>query len=404
MTPIGPASHATASYGFWGGLVVLTLGLALLHPYAFGAAWIVLLLLAVTQALRLRSAASMQARPQSAVLWLIVFGPLLIAYLVSAFVHGLAIGRIEALEPVLGGAILAAVLQQQQQLRMQWLITGAALGGLAAIGVVAIDMLLLKEPRAGMQHHPINFGIACGAALLILIQQFQHARQPILWGAAACAIGLIASGSRGPILACLLCILVIAVARGFGAWQLPGRRTTWLIAIALLLGAAIIVIGQRFMVDAQLGKTSSISIRWALIWVSLNQIVATPWVGIGADQAGSFFASLGPPVNSVSHAHVTLLNLGLELGILGALAWLWAFGGMFYLFWRADKFIPDNPIGATGMLLTAYFFVCSMMQDLMSHAFNRRFLSVVLVLLLVLLCRATKAKNQASVWGLHRVT
>lgn len=251
-----------------------------------------------------------------------------------------------------------------------------------------------------MQHQPINFGMACGAFLLILVVYLQsHANKYFLWAAVACSIGLIGSGSRGPILAFFICILALVALKRPMSRPPPDRRRQWVIGFLLLGFTAFWVIQKRFLGDLQLGESSSVSTRWQLIEVSLQQILLTPFVGIGADQGGKFFAAFSAPIQTLNHAHMTVLNLALELGVFGALAWLWGFGVMLYLFWKLYKKNPYSEIGMTGMLITAYIFICSMTQDLMSHAFNRRFFSMMLVFLFVLLSFERKRTSQAEKHG-----
>jgi len=390
----------SARTDLWKYIVLLTLATASLHPDIFSWFWAILLLMALLDWPRLFSRSQGSALLPTETIWLVAFGPLLIAYMASALIHSLTIGRIEALEPVLGGALLAAALERREQLRFDWLVHGSALGGLAAAGLVAIEILVFNESRAGMQHQPINFGMACGAFLLILVIYLQNnANKYFLWTAVACSIGLIGSGSRGPILAFFICILALVALKRPMSRPPPDRRRQWVIGFLLLGFTAFWVIQKRFLGDLQLGESSSVSTRWQLIEVSLQQILLTPFVGIGADQGGKFFAAFSAPIQTLNHAHMTVLNLALELGVFGALAWLWGFGVMLYLFWKLYKKNPYSEIGMTGMLITAYIFICSMTQDLMSHAFNRRFFSMMLVFLFVLLSFERKRTSQAEKHG-----
>lgn len=385
----------------WKYIILLALATASLHPDVFSWFWAILLLIALLDRPRPFSRTPGSVLLPSETIWLVAFGPLLLVYIASALIHSLAVGRIEALEPALGGVLLAAALERREQLRFDWLVRGSALGGLAAVGLVAVEMLVFNESRAGMQHQPINFGMACGAFLLILVTALQsHTKRYLLWASVACSIGLIGSGSRGPILAFFICILALVVLKKPTNLSTPNRRRQWAIGFLLLGLTALWVIQKRFLGDLQLGESSSVSTRWQLIEVSIQQILLTPLVGIGADQGGKFFAAFQAPIQTLNHAHMTVLNLALELGVFGALAWLWGFGVLLYIFWRHYKQNPGSEISMIGILMTAYFFICSMTQDLMSHAFNRRFFSMMLVFLLVLLLfeqrRISQTKKDSS--------
>ena len=140
----------SARTDLWKYIVLLTLATASLHPDIFSWFWAILLLMALLDWPRLFSRSQGSALLPTETIWLVAFGPLLIAYMASALIHSLTIGRIEALEPVLGGALLAAALERREQLRFDWLVHGSALGGLAAAGLVAIEILVFNESRAGM--------------------------------------------------------------------------------------------------------------------------------------------------------------------------------------------------------------------------------------------------------------
>lgn len=360
----------------------LALAAALLHPNAFGAMWIVLVMLCLWHIITKQNARDLTASVVVWRVWLIAFGPLLALSLLSIPIHGSGIGRIEPLEPVLGGLILAAGLSAYKS-DSQWLFRGALLGSVFALGVTVVEMGVFHEPRAGMQYHPINFGMACGAVLLLLMIQLKKDLRPItLLGALACGLALMGSGSRGPILAFFICAACLPfVANRHENLSRTSRKT--MVAILGLLGLfGIGILAQRFWVDVQLGESSSVGIRWHLIELSIGQILNTPWFGIGADQGGRFFSQFPLPMK-INHAHVTLLNLALELGVLAALSWVWAFGVLGWFFWKlCDGQAKLAAMG--GLLMTLYIFLCSMTQDLLSHTFNRRFLSFILVFLMVI--------------------
>ena len=376
-------------------LVSLTMACALLHPRAFGLMWMMLLLAGLWWIV---SRGSGFLGPDSRLLariWVIAFGPLLIFYLTSIIVHGSSIGRIEPLEPVIGGLILAITLPHMG-LHIQSLLRGAALGGLFAVGVTIIEMAMFHEPRAGMQFHPINFGIVCGAALLLLISQPKERFSPAwMVGTVCCGIGMLASGSRGPILAFFLSVLALFVL--FPRKDVSSASRRWPARFLMLLivaGAAIIA--QRFLVDIRLGDSSSASIRWQLIQVSIEQILKSPWFGIGADRAGAFYSLFSGPFREAGHAHMTPLNLGLELGILAALSWVWGFFMVGHFFWKL-RALARNQIWITGVTITAYLFLCSMTQELLSHAFSRQFLGFVLVVLLVIAQADSKTDSERAI-------
>jgi O-antigen ligase len=200
---------------------------------------------------------------------------------------------------------------------------------------------------------------------------------------------LILSGSRGPILS-------VFVVLGF-AFLVHARQhsaspqTKKILAAAIgfaVVGFAVMV--ARSVMEYQVEPHHSLGLRAQILSETLQQILRTPWFGLGIDQAGQFFAGLGLPTTDVNHAHNSLLNAVLEMGVLGGLAFVWLFftlGIRFYQH-RADSACQ------LALALLGFFFLCSMTQDILSHSFTRKLLAFYLAILIVWAGNAMSNKNQ----------
>lgn len=367
---------------------VVTLGLSLAHPNAFGIAWTLLALACLVLAFKHRDALD---SPNAAwKVWLVAFGPLTALSLFSALFFNLSLSRAEVIEVFLGGLFFCLGLRHLEP-SFARLRDGLCLAAALGLALAIYEFFILTYPRVGMVFHPINFALACGATLLALSLLWTSSESPrgnplaIPLAILAAGLTLLGSGSRGPILAALLCLLA--------AW-LAGRREKQVVnrlqitkAGALLAGAFLVmavgVFAIRFGTDLRLGADSSIGKRWQLIEISVAQIMKTPWLGVGTDQAGKFFSSFPPPISSLDHAHVTLLNLGLELGLPGLLSWIWIFFVMGRAFLRKGPQY-NEAISRVGLYVSGYIFLCALTQDLLSHAYTRKYIALAFAMLLVM--------------------
>ena len=386
-------------------MIEIAIATSLIHPNLFGAAWIILVLLCLARFVMAWGEGPFSGAGGEALrLWAVAFGPLFLLSLGSALWLGLGIGRIEVLEILAGGGVLALGLSRFGPRLDQGVINRGALLALFAGLLLAIyELLIVGERRAGMVFQPINFGVGCGVALLLALFLAEKRNGLFMLGFAAGAIALLLSGSRGPIL-----FFVISAVLGF--WlsrQTDGkrlafpphdanRRTKAWAGVGLLVGfiaLGMLVAWYRLRMEAATGEPSSHGIRWELIRLSLLQIAESPWMGVGADQAGKFFSQFPPPIGTLNHAHVTVLNLALELGLLGAAAWVWAFGVLAWFFYQQKSRITQG-IWQAGLAITVFLFLCSMTQDIMSHAYTRKLIALALVMLVV--ASLSTSKNSVS--------
>lgn len=352
-----------------------------LHPEVFSGLWVLAVL--VSLIFGYRYAASTEFR-RIARIWTTAFGPLLVLSFGSAVAFNLKFSRIEALEIFAGGLILSLVLLRFKP-RPDWLVTAATVGSVLALGVAGFDLLITQTHRAGLAFHPINYGIAVGALCLVLAS-FSSAKgltvsinKQLVWGGLiAGLISLVASGSRGPILAVFVVLGLMLLMNGQRQTSNPQTKKILVAAIGFAItGFAVMVI--RSVIEYQTEPHHSLGLRMQILTETMQQILRQPWFGLGVDQAGQFFADLGLPTNDVNHAHNSLLNAVLELGVLGGLAFLWLFFYLGRLFYQNRS----SEVGQLALAMLVFFFLCAMTQDIFSHSFTRKLFAFYLAILIV---------------------
>jgi len=393
------------------------------HSQVFGVLWYLLAIAALGQMMFGRLAGAEWRH--AARIWFIAFGPLLGVSILSVTIFDLKWSRIEVLEVFLGGIIFLA-LMGRVKLSASRLLQACASGGLIALAMAAHDVGWQGFARAGSESHPINFGIASGALLLVLLLAMWQGQRSLLLalGAAGAGAALLLSGSRGPMLALMVVMLGLLLL----AWRsrsgtmtpaatgsaqtrevlhMQARQRQWLLVgggliLSALVLAAVVV---RSLHDLQFGEVSSLGLRWRILIETLRQIGEHPWMGLGVDQAGAFYATLNFPTSDINHAHNTLLNTTLEMGIAGGLAWCWVFVALGMGFARmggiahvehARQVERVGHIGhrinswpwMAGLAVLAYFFLCAMTQDVLSHSYTRKLMTFHLALLLALAMQA----------------
>ena len=189
---------------------------------------------------------------------------------------------------------------------------------------------------------------------------------------------LILSGSRGPILSVFVVLGFAFLVYAQKQSVTPQTKKI----LASVIGFAVVgftVMVARSVMEYQAEPHHSLGLRAQILSETLQRILRTPWFGLGIDQAGKFFADLGLPTTDVNHAHNSLLNAVLEMGVFGGLAFLWVFfilGIRFYQH-RADSTCQ------LALALLGFFFLCSMTQDILSHSFTRKLLAFYLAMLIV---------------------
>ena len=373
-------------------ILELTLGASLMHPNVFGAAWIVLVVLCSFFLGR------SQGSYGAVWLWFKAFGPLLVISIASVIHFNLSIGRIEILEVFIGGSLFAIGLKQFTP-GTERLLKVTAIALILGFFLAFFEVIINHQQRAGRVFNPINFGIGIGTLLLILMLLREKWRPIYVISTALGATALLLSGSRGPILFFLICA-------SLGEWmrrtscKLPKEHNSlspsvfrwhyfaWSGFILVFICSGFLIFQQRSEFEAMGNQPASHDVRMELIRLAATQIGQTPWLGIGADQAGKFFSQFPLPIRDLNQAHNTVINLALELGLLGAAAWVWAFLVLILFFVRHRRISPARPWQA-GVSLTLFIFLCSMTQDMLGHSYNRKVIALS-IMLIVLMCHPSR--------------
>ena len=368
-------------------MIELTIVTSLVHPELFSLAWIGLIAVCIWKIIQQKAKITYPVR-----IWLLAFGPLLLLSIISVAIHRLSLSRIEVLEVIFGGALLTAGLPliKTQTKAIGWSLI---FSGVGALCVTIYSLWGTEHHRAGMLFQPINFGIGCGIIAIVLLGWWRfraivfadRTQLVLLLGVGAALLSLIGSGSRGPLVAFIACMIPAGV---FWAKYSRSAKLLWLGGMTVLLITSIFVFFQRAHLEGLSGNLTSHGIRWHLVQLTIDKILDVPFIGIGADQAGKFFAQFSEPIGGLNHAHNTALNAALELGVFGAAAWIWAFGVLVWFFWmhRGDA---KSVSWQLGLLITLFIFLCSLTQDVMSHSYTRRLFTFFLALLMVM-----STKNQ----------
>jgi O-antigen ligase len=322
---------------------------------------------------------------------------------VSAVSTNVALSRIEVAEILIGGAFLAAGIKWIR-LTKERLIQAAIIGAVAAVVIAIVDLTVFDYGRAGRSFHPINFAVVVGCLVIVLayglLQTQRISRFVIGLGLTAGLVALLLSESRGPMLALILTFIAMGVVALFSKdphWEKRSSLPAWLwVAGGVAVTALVVAAGLRTVQEMQeLGENASIQVRLQILIATLRQIQETPLFGIGVDQAGQFFAAVSLPEQGINHAHSTVLNTGLELGLPGGLAWCWAFGLIGWTFLKSKRLIaPTNSFAwQVGLSLVLFFFVCSLTQDLLSHSFTRKLMTFYMVIFLAMLSQDTSTAS-----------
>lgn len=328
----------------------------------------------------------------------ILLMPLLFVSIASIIWNHLSIGRVEVLEIIIGSIIFCIAIQRVAFSESQLF---NALKAAILLGVVAAvyERFFLGTQRVDGSGVSINFGIASAVATTTLLSALlnNHGKLHInLLSCAAGALLIVFTASRGPSLALICCVLflVLDIKNSMASSKTSMIQTS---AYILAMSALAIVVGWNFISrdtiifgDFGVALDNSSTIRLSLFERSLLSIANHPLFGIGADQAGEFFKLQGAPLDEFNTAHSTIVNLTLELGLLGGLAYAWIFVRSLKYF-RSIK--NRNRLWyQIGVTITVSIFVASLFQDVMSHAYTRQLIALYLAIIITLGISARKGQ------------
>lgn len=228
------------------------------------------------------------------------------------------------------GLGLAAGTRAREQLALVALVAAAAAAIAVLVVVLDPDQGLMKGRHAGAwrgSYHNRNhlapvalLGVWAGV-LLVLQQRGRPAFAVAV--TVLCGIVTLATRSRGAWLLVVGVLLAVAVLSALHrADRAPRRRIFAALAVGLGGGlVALSVAGDALL--AALGRDLTLSGRTQIWALSLDSIAERPWLGYGF----AAFWNHTPPARAITeelnfypfHAHNGLVELALDLGILGLL-------------------------------------------------------------------------------------
>ena len=194
---------------------------------------------------------------------------------------------------------------------------------------------------------------------------------PLALTASLCSAGL--RRAAAGLLAVLL-VFAVFLAQSRGAWlglaaglwtmaMVASRHWAWRVLLVLLVVAAVIAIWQVGLADAflRVDATGSGVSRLEVWNRAVHMIRDTPFTGIGLGAfpaiLDAFYPSfLGGPNAHIPHAHNLFLQIAVDLGLPGALAFTVLFGACLWMACQplrcpaSDRFVRGLSVGVVGAL------------------------------------------------------
>ena len=211
-------------------------------------------------------------------------------------------------------------------------------GGMLSTFMGFYQIIFEDKPRMnGFLTHALTFGnvmaLVCITALGVLLFKIYEKRPHLYITFAAliiCSVGLIMSGSRGPIMSFALSAVLMIVYRFRWRGLIAG-----VLLVALFCGAVYSVpsVNERFTgTFSNVGNTKSSMGTRLVLWEATSQaIMLRPFFGYGGGNFRKVITGyVKVPVSSKAHAHNTYLQftflygffgLAALLGFLGSLMW-----------------------------------------------------------------------------------
>jgi hypothetical protein len=168
-------------------------------------------------------------------------------------------------------------------------------------------------------------------------------------------------GERGPVLAGILACLYLII-----TYRVISPRSTWIMFVVIFLAAIGAVVGQTEVVNTVASRMSSdvmatdgrVSILQTAFEVAKGM---NPVYGVGLGQ----FSYEGSATGTRQYAHNIFIEIYLELGALGIVAFLWFIGTVISRGFIAQKPLFDDSVNHV-VIICRTLFVYSMMNALVS--------------------------------------
>lgn len=242
---------------------------------------------------------------------------------------------------------------------LRWMAIGVGLAtlGLCVFAVVSVDWVVAgKLPfipaslYALFPHLAVdtaNPNVMAGSILILLVVLLGlllfagrglRVGEYLLYGA-ACAAGvaiLVLTQSRGAVLALGLVGLLLVALRWRWGWLMMVLGVVCLLIALKVVGTASFI--NLLVSNATLGGVDGRAEVWSR---AIYMIQDFPFTGVGMGSymqvADTFYPFSSYPPGKVPHAHNLLLQIGVDLGIPGLIAWLSAWMLVTLMAWRVYR-------------------------------------------------------------------
>ncbi|MGA8489259.1 MAG: O-antigen ligase family protein [Terriglobales bacterium] len=197
----------------------------------------------------------------------------------------------------------------------------------------------------GIYGHKNGLGAAMALGVVVFIFRAVSDRQKSLrwWGAVGLALFLLwMSHSSTGLVACAFTVSALIFS--------PALRWTFRKAVLFFLGVGLLATGvvlwainHMAFVLSMVSRDSSFTGRTTVWLVSVAMIARHPWIGYGYNEAwpsyGSDIVARLTGLPGMSHAHNAVLNLWLDLGLMGVVVFILQY---FKSLWRAVVVVRDT--------------------------------------------------------------
>lgn len=214
---------------------------------------------------------------------------------------------------------------------------------LSLVFVAVLPQYGLADPAfgyawQGIYGHKNNLGAAMALGVVVFVFRAVSDRQRSLrwWAAVGLALLLLlmAHSSTG-LVACLFTLSVFILSPAL-RWTLKRAILFFLGVGALAVGAGLWAINHIAFVLSMISRDPSFTGRTTVWIISIAMIARHPWLGYGYSEAwpgyGSDIVARLTGLSGMSHAHNAILNLWLDLGLLGVVIFILQY---FKSLWRA---------------------------------------------------------------------
>jgi exopolysaccharide production protein ExoQ len=180
----------------------------------------------------------------------------------------------------------------------------------------------------GIYGHKNNLGAAMALGVVVFVfRAVSDRRRSLRWWAAvglALLLLLMARSSTG-LVACLFTLSVFILSPAL-RWTLKRAILFFLGVGTLAVGAGLWAISHIALVLSMISRDPSFTGRTTIWIISIAMITRHPWIGYGYSEAwpgyGSDIVARLTSLPGMSHAHNAILNLWLDLGLLGVVIFI----------------------------------------------------------------------------------